>query len=187
MTLLEQIPGLATAIEHEQLVRNASFLELTERVCGFEVPPLTLRHMLALESIGSPLVCGGRPMPHDFGAFLVLLTGATGFRRWNLLRRLGRVNYGIAFDDIVSFINEAMQDSPGGSNGEGEISYYSFGAAIVDRLAREYGWSERAILDLPLKRLFQYLKLFTGKDGKVPLFNPSDKVRGKYLAELNRK
>jgi len=186
MTLLEQIPGLREAIEQEQTIRDASFLELPERVCGFDVPPLTLRHVLALEAVGSPLVCGGRPMPHDFAAFLVLLTRVRGFARWNMLRRLGLVTYDDAFVDVTGFIAEAMQDSPGGAGVGESVSYYSFGASLVDCLAREYGWSESSILDMPLKRLFQYLKVIARRNGDQTLFNPSDKVRGQWLAKVNQ-
>jgi hypothetical protein len=104
-----------------------------------------------------------------------------------MLRRLGRVSYSNAFDSISDFIGEAMQDSPGGAGGDGEaISYYSFGASLVDCLAKEYGWIEASILDMPLKRLFQYLKVISRRNGETTLFNPSDKVRGKWLAELNK-
>ena len=187
MTLLEQIPGLRAAIEQEQLVRDSSFLELPESVCGFDVSPLTLRHVLALEAIGSPFICGGQPLPHDFAAFLLTVKPARGFARWNMLRRLGQVEYGQAFEEISGFIGDAMQDSPGGAEVQGDyVSYYSFGASFVDCLAKEYGWSEAAILDMPLKRLFQYLKVISRRNGETTFFNPSDKVRGKWLAQLNK-
>jgi hypothetical protein len=185
MQLTDQIPGLSAAIEHEQLVRNAAFLSLSESLCGFDVNPLTLRHVLTLESIGSPFVTGGRPLPHDLAAFLLIIKPATGWARWQMLRRLSQLPAASVTSAIAEFIGEAFQDSPGGTGVE-SISYYSFGARIVDELARSYGWREAEILDMPLKRVFQYLKVIAHRNGNAPLFNPSDKVRGQWLLEVNR-
>lgn len=187
MNLTEQIPGLREAIAQEQLVRDASFLELREQVCGFDVDPLTLRHVLTLESIASPLLCGGQSYPHDFAAFLMLVKPCKGFERWNLLRKFGRIKYQEAFDSISNFICEATQDAIGGSIIGEQISYYSFGASIVDCLSREYGWSESSILDMPVKRIFQYMKIIARRGGETILFNPSDKVRGQWLAKINKR
>lgn len=186
MTLCDQIPGLREAIEHEQHVRDTAFLELPESVCGFDLKPLTLRHILILGSIGSPFMRGGHPMPHDVGAFMCIVGDWRGFSRWRNLRRLGRVAFRDSIEQVDDFVKESFQDSPGGSGVEG-ISYYSFAASIVDVFGREYGWREADILDAPVKRLFQYLKAISRRNGETVLFNPSDRVRGQWMETVNER
>lgn len=178
------IPGYAEAVKQERSIRDQSFLDLPEAVCGVEVQPLTLRRMVLLESIGSPFVCGGPVTPYHVGAFFVALTGATGLKRWRLLRRVGLMNTEELVAAITGFMDETFQDSPPGSS-EG-ISYYSNAAGLVDFAASQYGWPEDDILDIPLRRLFQYVKATTHRLNPSAIqFNPSDRVRGNYLKEQN--
>lgn len=185
MTLTDQIPGLREAIEREQHIRDTSFLELPEAVCGFDVHPLNLSHVLQLGAIGSPFMRGGHPLPVDVGAFMVIVGDWKGFERWRNLRKLGRVSFRESVEAVDAFVKESFQDSPAESGVE-TVSYYSFAASIVDVFAREYGWTEREILSAPVKRLFQYLKAIARRNGETTLFNPSDKVRGDWLLEVNR-
>jgi hypothetical protein len=57
----------------------------------------------------------------------------------------------------------------------------------VDLFGREYGWREADILDAPVKRLFQYLKAISRRNGETVLFNPSDKVRGQWMETVNER
>ena len=186
MTLCDQIPGLREAIEAEQHIRDTSFLELPESVCGFDVKPLTLRHVLTLGAVGSPFMRGGHPTPNDLGAFLIVVGDWKGFNRWRNLRRLGRVEFRKAVVAVDSFVKESFQDSPGGSGVDG-VSYYSFAASIVDLFGREYGWREADILDAPVKRLFQYLKAISRRNGETVLFNPSDRIRSQWMEKVNER
>ena len=187
MTLTDQIPGLAAAIEQERHVRETAFLALPEIVCGFEVPPLTLTHVIALSVVRNPFVAGGSITPTDIAEVLVALTRPTGWQRRKLLRRLRRMNYAQAVHEVSGYFDEAFQDAPAGSsNPEGTV-YYSNAAALVDVFAREYGWNAHLTLRLPLKQLFQYLKAMQrSRDPRAVMFNPSDKVRGQWLVERNR-
>lgn len=185
VTLADQIPGLREAIETEQHIRDTSFLDLPESVCGFDVNPLTLRHVLMLGAVGSPFLRGGHPLPVDVGAFLIIVGDWRGFSKWSNLRKLGRVSFRESVEQVDCFVKESFQDSPAESGIE-SVSYYSFAASIVDVFAKEYGWTEQAILNTPVKRLFQYLKAISRRNGEKTFFNPSDKVRGDWLREVNR-
>ena len=185
MTLTDQIPGLREAIEQEQHIRDTSFLALPESVCGFDVKPLTLRHVLTLGAVGSPFMRGGYPRPNDVGAFLIVVGDWKGFKRWCCLRKLGRVAFRDAVESVDSFVKESFQDAPASGSAE-SVSYYSFAASIVDVFGREYGWRESDILDAPVKRLFQYLKAISRRNGETVLFNPSDRVRGEWMDAVNK-
>jgi hypothetical protein len=187
MNLTDQIPGLAEAIEQEQLVRHAAFLDLPETLCGRDVPALTLRHVLILESIQSPLVVGGFVQLTDLAAFFLTLLPARGWRRFWLLRFIAKLDLPPSIAEISDYMREGLQDAPGGESGGNFISYFSNAAIWVDALAHEYGWPEPVILNLPLKRLFQYAKVIARRNGDPILFNPSDKVRGQWLAQVNKR
>ena len=186
MSLIDTIPGLGEAIEREQSIRTQSFLSLPDVVCGVEVPHLTLAHVLLLGEIGSPLVRGGPVTPYDVGVFFLTLNGSPkGFKRWRLLRQVGKMPAEQTTKAVVEFVEESFQDAPPSGRG-GEVSYYSFAAALVDCFASEYSWREEDILNTPMKRLFQYLKAITKRNNPNAIqFNPSDKVKGRWLVDVN--
>jgi hypothetical protein len=73
MDLLE-IPGYAAAVFRERVVRDASFLPITESIGPFEVLPMTLRQMLLLKLLRSPMLWDETPSPDDLRDFLWLLS-----------------------------------------------------------------------------------------------------------------
>ena len=92
------------------------------------------------------------------------------------------------------FVAEAMQDRPArpldDPDGIPAPDYYADEASVIGSLAREYGWTEDAILNLPLARAFQYLKEIREHlylvNGKTPLLtNRSDEILQEYLAQVN--
>lgn len=184
--LLEKIPGLKQAIERERFIRDQSFLDLPEKLCGIEVQPLTLRRWILLNSCGSPFVCGGIVEPYDVASMFIVLTGKNrGFRKFLLLRKVRRLRLKESIAEIELFFDEQLQDKPASTKGE-YVSYFSFAAGLVDRFGSEYGWSEAQTLDAPVKRLFQYMKAITKRHNqKAIMFNPSDKVKGRWLREQN--
>lgn len=183
--LYQQIPGLKQAVEREQAVREQSYLDFNESICGIEVKPLTLRKMLLLSAAGSPFVVGGAVTPYHVGAFFLTMTDAKGWSRWRLLRRIGLINGAKVIEAIQAFMDETYQDAPPSSRGE-SVSYYSFASGLVDCFAAEYGWTRDGVLDSPLKCLFQELKAIVKRNNpKAIQFNPSDRVRGNWLKEQN--
>jgi hypothetical protein len=71
------IPGYLAAIIRERVVRDASFLGLTESIGPFEAVPMTLRHWMLLRMDGNPLVRQGdgvsAPTPDQLRDFLWIL------------------------------------------------------------------------------------------------------------------
>ena len=100
------------------------------------------------------------------------------------------MNFGEACAKIESIIADSFADTLGGKPaGQNDASYYSWIAAIVDTLASEYGWSEEQILNIPLTRVWQYLRIIKLRTSvkNEPMFNRSDKVRGAWLAARRMK
>lgn len=217
------IPGYKDALEREALVRDASFLPVTERVAGHELVPMTLRHFLILRVMRSPFLFGGTPTPEQLGAFLWLLSPHYSHRltliaRWHrsrIMRKLRKLLLPVAplwhtkrnsarherriklalfrayelVTGLRDYVEENLQDmQPHGTPvGSVLVEHYSDGAAICATFAREYGWSEEAVLSLPMSRLLQYTKEIRLHHGtKTPLCNPSDAVRAKWMEDQNR-
>jgi hypothetical protein len=196
--MIVQIPGYREAVERETLVRDASFLDLDERIGPFDAVPLTLRHYLILRLSKSPLLSGATPSPDQLAAFLWVVS--PGYRpdglwaRGQFLRRVRKVirhlsDAAAVVDAARSYVAEAWMDSSGGeSRTVDSAAYYSDAAGLCSLFAREFGWSVEYTMARPLKQLFQMLKAVkTWHNRKTVLFNPSDKIRHKYLLELNAK
>lgn len=185
----DEIPGYASAVAHERLNRNAAFLGLADRVCGIDVSPMTLRHYVCLESIGSPYVCGGDITSEDTLAAVWLISPdydpKNNSARKAFCKRISTYKVADAMREMNDYVSSAFEDAPASAGGN-TVQYYSTAASLVDLFAREYGWQLNEILDLPLAVLFQLVKAIIARtDPDAILFNPSDKVRGQWLCKVN--
>ena len=187
----DSIPGYREAVEHENVVRAAAFIDAPEELCGLAVRPLTLGDMVALEQCGVCFFNARQPFePADVVRFLWYqhegYRQSARFRRDLFIRQHARKANELCAGMITAWIDEAFQDSPGSSGGN-EISYWHYSAGIIDMMGREYGWTIKDTMGAPLKVLFQLMKIINKRaDPKAPAFNPSDRVKGQWLAELNR-
>jgi hypothetical protein len=178
------------AVEAESTARNFAFVDVAEDVNGVAVRPMTLRDVMVLDGIKSPFMVGGSaPSPQDLIVFLWLQSPSyspSSFKLWLFTRKHRSLNYADTCKAIINYIDAAFMDSPGGKR-SGE-SFYSFAACIVDSLANQYGWREQDILNMPLKRIWQYMNCIKARLSPKPvLFNPlSGKVRREWLIEMNK-
>ena len=187
----KEIPGYKEAVERENDVRDNAFLGLNESVAGVEVKPLTPNMFLLLDGISSPFVCGGTPLPEDVAVALWIVSPryrASDRKARNLFIRLsGKLDYITTRQAFYSYVSDSFIDSPGVSKSTRSATA-SWVASLVDILASEYSWTEERILSISLKRIFQYLKLIQLRhDPKATMFNKSDELRSKWLAEQNLK
>ena len=67
---LDSIPGYKEAVANERNNRRGSFLALPEKVCGFELMPMTVRQFDTLRLLKNPLVFKGIPSQGETFAFL---------------------------------------------------------------------------------------------------------------------
>lgn len=188
--LYSLIPGLREAVEKEKFIRQAAFCGLPEIIEGIKVSPLAPRHLVILESIDSPFTSGRIPVPREVEECIWVLAEcrfASRAKRWLFHHRLRKKNYNATLQALYDYFDESFQDAPSGRSSKSGISYYSFSAALVDVFASEYGWGMEEIFNSPVKQLFQFLKIIRRRaNPSVPLFNPSDSIRSRWLAEMNR-
>jgi len=107
-------------------------------------------------------------------------------RRWrkHCERKLERLE--AITEAAHKYVREHFQDRPGSKGVVDQVDYYSDAAGICLMVSRESGgWAEDYILDMSLKRLFQYVKAIQDFHGKKVLFNPSDRIIGDWLTQQN--
>lgn len=179
---------LRVAIKRENNIRDAAFLDLTTSICGIEVRQMTPRDLLILTGIGNPIVSYGLPSPPQLAEFLWFLSPKfklnASFRRYFFIRKCAKIDFVAAIAACRNYIDATFQDSPASST-QSSGPYASWCAHIVFNIASETGWSDENIMNMPLKRLFQYLKIIRRHDNpRAPVHNPSDKVKGDYIRNL---
>ena len=178
------------AIQSERESREASYTELPEVICGVQVNQMEIRHLVMLQLLDSPFICGGIPDQSDVAQFMWIVSPLFEFcepaKRDRFTHGLRRLPFANAVQSIHDYVSEAFADAPSGKSGE-SISYAAWPSALVDLIASEYGWTETAILALPLKRCWQYWRRIALRhDPKKVLFNAkSDAVKSAWLASMN--
>lgn len=199
-----EIPGLREALIREQELRDLPFLDLPEDIAGIPVRVFTLRDLIALD-----LMKNAHVVRYRFESEIERITQAQQFlwfmsagyrvprgwldylwmcaRRERFSRRVMRMNSKAVFDGIDHYLAEAFYDNPYGGEGGGAALKASYAVYLIDQLcAAGYSWSEREILDMPIKRLWQYLRISMKRlDPKAPITNRSDKLANDYIAQRN--
>lgn len=182
------IPEYVEACQKQDRLRDFAFLELEAVLCGHVVKPMTARHLALLTHCGNGFVTGGDVLPEHIPQFIYVLQGGSladekAMRRFAV--DFGWRNFKTCCDEIEAFVNATFLDSPEGGGKRGE-TFNSWLASLVDVLAREYGWQQREVLDLPIACVFQYLRVIRMRSSdKEPMVNKlSDEARAKGIARM---
>jgi len=156
-----QVPEFLLALQEQNSIRDSAFFLETEELCGLRVLPMSIRHFLIADAAESPFIRGESiPSLEDCALFLWIVSQDFCFDpakrdQW-VVRHCGNLTLLPTVTEIIGYIDEAMLDSPGGGGPRHKPTPYSWVATLVDIIASEYGWSERDILNLPMKRAFTY-------------------------------
>lgn len=189
MSLLAQIPGYAEAVNAELVNRELAFMPAPMPICGLPIRHLNPRHQMILVRCRNAFVCGGLVQPKDVAFFLWALSpeyvmNDTEKRDAYIRERVARLNFRKVSKEILAYMQQVMQDMPQGEGVDQKL-YTAPVASLVDLLALEYGWSDEAILEMPLARIFQYARRIQARhQPRVPLFNRSDGVIAQWQRAL---
>lgn len=203
---------LSRAKEVDDSLRERAFIDVPEQINGVTVRQLTLRHLNILFKIQSPFIYGGVRKIEDIMLFLWIVSPHYSQerryvvlpRRKLLWRRLvawaRRQEFHIPtvrelfvaelvihprFEHfsrgIDRYIYRTFLDTPP-SVKEAKAVSTAYAASVIHKLASSYGWEEQTILDMPLTRVFQYLKWIQVEDNpKTPQFDPmQNRIEQKY-------
>lgn len=186
MSLLTDIPGYAEAVNAEQANRELAFLPTPPPICGVPVRHLNARHHILLAGCGNRFVCGGgRPSEADALFLLWVISPEYSMDRskrdaW-MAGRLKEWDFYQVASEIFKYLERVWQDWPR-ADGVQRKGYTASVAGLVDVLASEYGWSDEAILELPLARVFQYVRrIIMRHNPKAIMFNQSDRLLTDHL------
>lgn len=157
-----EVPGYKEAVERENALRESAALGITETICGIEVLPLNVKHLILLEGCDSPFFSGGAPEATDIGKFFWIVSPRysrrPGLRCRLLMRKVRRLQYVNAVQGINDYMEEACHDMLGTSGSE-RRAFAGLAAFIIHTLAYNYGWTDEQILRQPLKMVWQYFRL----------------------------
>lgn len=184
------LPEYAEAVRLEASVRRNAFCPALECVCGVWLKPMTPEHVAILEAVGNAFVVGSAPTPADVGVFLWALSPSYSptarFRRWRFYRSVRKLDFIAAVEQIERLVEDSFMDAPPSAGSKSSTSYCAWPAYLVDLMASEYGWTDTQTLGTPLKRLWQYVYNIRRRRNPDSVgFNPSDRIKGKWLRELN--
>lgn len=179
-----QIPGYTEACEKEQANRDLAFLDLPIPLCGIVARQFCLKHLVLLGNCGNGFLTNkGQPQPEDIAQFLWIVSAEYSLdakKRTKFVRKLGGLKFLQAIADIEEYLARAFQDSPQG--GSGGKQYTADCAWLVEIMAHEYGWDDETIMQKPIARLFQYLRLINKRyNPKALLFNRSESIVTNHL------
>jgi hypothetical protein len=175
------------AVEKEQAVRDSTFISDIEIVGNIKVYSLTPKLFATLTLMKCPLVMGGNITAESVLSFLWVIKVKTPDenRQAFFQEAITKEDFDQMMKDINEYFETAFQDIPPSREGGGGVPYYSSMVVIVDFLASEYGWTEETIINMPYKRLFQYMKLLGRKhDPSKAMFNKSDSVKSEMIKAI---
>lgn len=204
-----EVPGLREAIARESRVRDSAFLRGNEVVCGVVVRPLCLETLIWLEQAHNGFFVryvfddNRERLAHAIQALYYSRPGFTipespvvgfwksfkdGLSEQLFIRRLvkGKQRHTIV-NEVAEWISDAFMDAPsgGGDNAIRSPTYASYPVYIFDRFAEAgFSFSYDEIMNMPLKRLWQYLRIANRRLGAGSLTNPSDQIAVDYLAKV---
>jgi hypothetical protein len=142
----------------------------------------------------SPFLVGGRVGPEHVAQILWRLSAEYDTRTTNpdarkqYIETIADLPFHSSVRAITRFIDRMLTDKPPAPAGPSDSKPdTSFAASIIHALAKTYGWTDDAILDLPMPRIFQYLrKIRRDGDPDIAYFNPlrdrfTKRITDKYL------
>jgi hypothetical protein len=183
-----------------------------------ELRQLTLRMFIQLCAVRSPFLVGGRVGPEHVAQILWRLSPEYGRQnetakvgngetadapilpfsdspvhsspRQRFVASIADLPFTATTRAITRFLDRMLIDKPPSSTkANGSRPDTSFAASVIHQLGKEYGWNDETILDLPMPRLFQYMrKIHRGYDPDLSYFNPlRDRfktiITGKVIAQ----
>lgn len=198
-----EIPGYAEALRRESDLRRKAWSADSEEIAGVRVRLLTFRDMEMLASMRNGFFCPWKfetdteflghcaqlvwwlsdcAKPRRGGGFVSNIIVAAQVQR--LTKHLGQHGKQLA-EEVNAYLRDTFMDSPKGGGSSGAAPIASGPAYVADLLASAgYRMTLDEILDTPLIRLWQIMRLAQRRvTGDTPT-NESDRIATDYLASL---
>ena len=200
------IPGYADAVEKENQLRDAAFIDPLTVICpGVVIRQMAPEDFIILDGLDSVILAVGFPHPTQLARDLFILSPWYRlknpwrfYRRWKFARACRQFDflrdekclptYLAVRERMARYFEATFQDRPASSGGTSAPPFAGFAAHYVNRIASTYGWPEEKILRTPFRRLYQYLTCIrVDNDREYTPINPSDKIRNAHNTLRNQR
>tara|TARA_Y100000310_G_scaffold193975_1_gene193955 strand:+ start:114 stop:749 length:636 start_codon:yes stop_codon:yes gene_type:complete len=194
-------PKFDEAKKRDNEEQTLVFIIQPVKLGSFWIAPLTLRRLLFLEALDSPLAGGHQKSVGRRAVLELLWVMSPDFSpsRWRaklFFVRHWLLNWKKYAIMIEALMKEGMELLGALSNEEKQDTVNPLWVAqTIDGFATQYGWSMAEILDMPLLQLnimgramAKRLSMMSGKkNGEVSFNRNADAVRTEYLKESRKK
>jgi len=144
-------------IEEAETHQQEAWLNLNATIAGIEVRQITLKDYFILKGVESPVLTGQNFSPSDLGIFLWILSPefkTCPKARDKFCKKVYDVHLATAVKEVQKFLEATFVDADTAEE-QNRKSYTTFLAHQVDVYGREYGWSIKETMNLPLRQIFQ--------------------------------
>ena len=204
-TKFVEIPGYAEALRRESDARRKAWAQTEDEIAGVTVRKLTYRDLENLAELRNGFFCPWKfetdeeflghcaqlvwwlsdcPKPKRNAGRISNIIVAAQVQR--LIKHVGQNPKQLA-EDVTRYLKESFMDAPKGGSGNAGSAIAGGPAYIADLLAAAgYSMTLDEVLDLPLVRLWQLVRLAQRRLYDEKPTNESDRIAVEYLAKLGK-
>lgn len=182
------IPGYAEAIAQERVWRGLAFLPHETKICGIPIQEMTPIHWERFRYAENPFIVGGEVRwIHIIHALWMLSPSFSGDS--GEMERFQKSCAGIKLEEARKGLDDYFERTfLDACQGKIAIPYYSAAAGLVHSMSESpFHWAMEKTLETPLIISFQLIKARDRAAGLIVVNALSDKVRGDWLDEANKK
>lgn len=182
----EYAPRIAAARKRDNEGKDGAFLAYDEdRIGEFPAVLLTPKRYLLLSGVGA----FGGAEAESMMVLRFLWIVSPDFKPSRISAKLflwkhRKTDPVELLPEIQKYMARTFSNMPG-SKSQGEGSAWV--ASMVDLLASEYGWTEKAILDCPLQHIFQYVSMIKARATRQPIefSSEADRLQAEFMEKAN--
>ena len=147
---------------------NESWVNVPEDFNGLKINNMNLYHLMMLDGIESPFLNGGEVTDQDIALFLWIVSKdycQDEKIQKKFFEKVVKIKVGDATRFIQEYIRKTFAESDTmGKGDKGQVYFISY---YVDLFAREYSWSYKDIINLPLRIGFQLITAVNERSAKL--------------------
>lgn len=199
------IPGLADAVRRESSIRRKAWSLGHTTICDIPVRWMTVQDVCDLEELNNGFFAPWRfdteeeflthcaqlvwwlslDLPKRKAGEPDLVWNARVYRHRRTISRLALRDPGRLAREVTEYIKDQFMDSPKGESDGGTSPVAASPAYVMDALAAGgYVLTPQQVLEMPLVRVWQLIRLTQRRLYHTTLTNPSDKLATDYLASM---
>lgn len=145
------------ALKDADQAQQEAWLDISYEICGLEICQMTIQQYYLLDGLDCPFFSGADFTPADIAQFLWILSPEykpEKKAREKFLKQIKDIKILKAEEEIIKYLEVTFSDLDTLAEDSKNKRYANFLAYQIDLFAKEYGWSMKEILNLPLRQVF---------------------------------